>query len=299
MKRLFFLFLCLVSFELYGQRIQCGDLFPINIANKACTNFSSMVWPYIWDIPLSTFDEEYCIIETQTGENPIVRSFFPIFIEEAEAAWFLTDGYYGGETYAILEEQSRGLCYCVEGNYYVEYSPKHNYCRSYASKEFYGEYLPTPKVMYAEYDDQERMTLFTTKGFSVDEVIESNRTIRPDNPWRVVYSEDGYIREVKNDSVTISLKWDLEKHYISYYGTYIKSCKKHFDIHGVEYSCFDDLGRWTKEVIYDYDVIEDKMVTSKIINRWFISKWEFGEYINAGFDPYKVEREREFKSRVK
>lgn len=300
MKKIFFLFLCLVfSLEMDGQTIKCGDLFPIDIADRSSTDFPSMVWPYLWDIPITTFDEYFCIIEEQTGYTApdyIDRSFTPIFVEEAEVAWFLTIGYYNSNYFLILEERNRGMCYKVDGNYYVEYSPKHNYCRSYASQDFYGVYRPTPKVMYAEYDDKNRMTLFTTDGFSVDEVIESNRMIRPENPWRVVYTADGYVEKVQNNSVTITLKWDLEKHFIYYYGVNNSRGKKHFDIHGIEYSDVDDLGRWRKAIFYDYDVIEDTLVPSKTIVRWFLPKSEFWEYHDCDFNPYEVESERRFKS---
>lgn len=274
MKRLITLLFCLVGVVAYGQKQKCGDILVIDAANHIDQGFDSMIWPYIWDIPLSTFNEEFVVIATKNIETDETRYTHLNLIKRGKKDKTISD-------YLYLWNDAHETLYQV-GDKYVEFCPGSSFHNVYVIDESSSDY-PLKKngnLCFAEHDWSERLSSFAFDEFSQSQIVESNRTIRPKDVWQVEYANQGYILSVKSAEKEIAFDWHINERYIQC----SISTPNGSETHGIGFSEPDKVGRWTKAIIYDYDYPRDKMVPVAQIHRFFLPNDSYEEYARKGFE---------------
>ena len=282
--------------SVYGQTLKCGDLFAIQTVDRLYDyGFDTMLWPYVWDLSVQSFEHEFCIFECldqEIGET----SYYAIFLIEDDHDKALTQTFYYKDVNAfyIFPNNAHGALYphCGSSDL-IEYKPERKYDRSYSTGGL--TYLFPIKsnqndFYYSVFDSSNRISEFSLIPITADEIIASNRTYKP-SCWTVIYDERGFVKQIKGKDVisndyTLSFKWDTKLQQIDY--SQVKELPydniKQYVIHRVGYSSMDQKNRWRKAIIYDYDVIMDDFTPKINITRHFFPYQYLEECINNDFN---------------
>ncbi len=323
MKRVIIcLLIALCSLTASGQMVKSGDCIPVSLAMQSKlygiggASFAEMYWVYMWDVPISTFDKEFCLLEKKNVETGDVEydALYVRHFNDQPALSFYRYPFYreGGCPFLLMETAEHGIMYAqtigTSSASFIEFNKDNLFCNSY-KLDYNSKTLSKLKTggqdyyyaRFVDLFDANRIVEFSDKGFTSNEIIGSNRQIRPDNPWEVAYNLNGDVSIVNNKTNYISLTWEYDKSYIQYRKETLKNKETapEIDIHGIRYADLDAAGRWTKETLYDYDVVENKMVPALIIKRTFVPIDQFEKYKNASFNPIRFAEQEKPKEEQK
>lgn len=257
-------------------------------------------WKYIFDIPVSYFDRGVIVIkktkttDVQPEYSVIRKDQHGVFICGVETRWGEAS-LNGDKEYLYSPELGRrNELYGTAKSFLVEHSPQSVYCRSFSYDKYndsLAESTLSRRYLYFEYDSIGRAVSFSFDGYSRDDLIESNRSVRPATPWKVSYDTAGRVTELNKTDVAIQFNWSGDT--LRYQRILNRSVSAHYDLYALIVSNPDEDGRWAQEIIYDYDVIENAYIPVYTIERQFVAEEDYRLYLRAGLDE---ERFREMKS---
>lgn len=254
-------------------------------------------WKYLYDVPVSCFDNGFILLEkTRCGEDQpqhsiISKDSLGVFICSYDTGWngrvnLSDEKIY---VYCPASGKRRELLGTSSSTRLVENAPSSDYSRSFSYNEYkksIEENTVSRPYLFFAHDSLGRLTSFSYDGFSRDELIKSNRSNRPSNPWKVSYDNDGHVAELSRASISIKNVWSgdtLRYKRILNYGT-----TPHYDLFAIIVSNPNEEGRWTQGTIYDYDVIDNGYIPVLTIKRSFLDKSD-DIFERANYDVNRVE----------
>lgn len=295
--------LSIISFSIRAQSSRETNLMVFNAAEDSYVSHfteDAQWWKYIYDIPISFFDNGFIVIkktkmdDVQHEYSVIRKDKYGVFICGVEDRWSGAD-LSGDKEYIFCPGlERRKELFGAPESFLVEHSARSVYCRSFSYDKYddcISERSLSRQYLYVEYDSIGRASLFSFNGFTKDEIITSNRSIRPTNPWKASYGNDGKVTELNKQDVVIQFNWSGDT--LRYQRMLNRSLSPHYDLFALIVSNPDEAERWTQEIIYDYDVIENAYMPMYSIERRFVAEEDYRLYLRAGFDE---ERVREMKS---
>ena len=297
------LLLVIIAFSIHAQSSRETNLMVFNAAEDSYVSHfteDNKWWKYIYDIPISFFDNGFIVIrKTKTDDvqheySVIKKDKYGVFICGIENRW-REASLSGDKEYIFCPGlERRKELFGASESFLVEHSSRSVYCRSFSYDKYddcISERSLSRQYLYVEYDSIGRASSFSFDGFTKDDIITSNRSIRPANPWKASYGNDGKVTELNKQDVVIQFNWSGDT--LRYQRMLTRSVSPHYDLYALIVSNPDDAGRWTQEIIYDYDVIENAYLPMYSIERQFVAEEDYRLYLRAGFDE---ERVREMKS---
>lgn len=267
------------------------NFFALNAAMSADGNTSfygsTQIWPYLWDIPLSYFDDGFIRVEMR-DQDPNADPGLLFIYKESDSIRMYYQAHADSFGHSIVSKpiyfypttEGRGELYWTGGlfdNTYIETTGKSKYCRSYS----YDQGVLTKNTRgkaykYVGFDLMGRLSSFSLDGFTSDSIIESGRTIAPDDPWNVTYSTGGRIVKISSEETVIDFSWKIDA--VQYKKVTNSFGSKQYEVYGIRFSQKGENGKWTKGVFYEYDVVDNEMTPSHIVTRKFLPNDELAEY---------------------
>ena len=299
MRKLIVLFLLFsASMTVHAQFPKMNNLAVVEAATSTgdfYNKINAISWPFIWDLSMDTFEDEFVIVEIKYSEKTNEPEYFAIArhkYDDGEAALVIHSNDEDKVSYFAPTDNHGELFRKIASDFF-EIKDKSGFCASFeTSYDRLGDPVSLKRVRdndsqcyyYSEVDEQGRVTSFHKTGFTANDIINSQRKIRPQNPYIITYSESG-LKEIKDKSFRISFRWEAGQ--ILYNkDTYSRKNPQHI-IHQINYSEPDEHGRWTKETLLDYDVILDQMVPVYTVKRIFAPADEFIQFKSGNFNPDK------------